>query len=589
MLKIHKDKTSGYRELLNVYPGYDRVIDFIRADNSAPYILGCMGTGFNAPSSPRPPKLPVDSYCQQTTQANCDASLIVLEELFKGNINFVSAKNGIVAKMLVPEDPADPESNKKEVKTVMWADGDDLEPDEKHRYHIKFDSEIPSENEPLRYAALVLYALRNETEYTVLKDRCEKLLNEYSASGEKQCNADDAFFFAIDIRYGVLENMLSLDIEECQKEAFDDYVRRQSSVFEYSSSEIMDDVDDINPAVLLNDIPIKKSASAIAPVELNAEDLKAGKYRLDYNWDPEIEKYIPALSEETDAYVLTKEFMLICRKLKFRLNRILMRLDEGKTGLEAICNDIINIDMFGPPGGGKTMAAKMLASYFGLPFYSITFSEKSETDEIEGGAGIDQDGKFQMMVPNLVKFVRSGGVILLDEVNAMTANLMMLLNALLERPYRLTQNGGFADDIERHPLCVILGAHNIGTAGTFEMNEAFATRFTTKVEVNPPTEDEMLQILSTRFPSEKACKWVYDIYREILEYCNGPKGAEDLNLVLTLRACFGALDLIEEGSDPKLAIECSMVNCIRSAAGGIHAEIADRVSNKVEEFRDLRI
>ena len=103
------------------------------------------------------------------------------------------------------------------------------------------------------------------------------------------------------------------------------------------------------------------SGSSASPSKEKGEDemehIRSGKYAIAYDWSDEQKQRIPAL-KSLDDFVPTAAFWKGSRKIKFRTDKILTRMDMGLSGLEALGKDAINFFMTGKPGTGKTTVAK---------------------------------------------------------------------------------------------------------------------------------------------------------------------------------------------------------------------------------------
>lgn len=149
---------------------------------------------------------------------------------------------------------------------------------------------------------------------------------------------------------------------------------------------------------------------------------------------------------------------------------------------------LLNVMMKGPAGSGKTTIAKSIGKALERKATVISCSAGMSEAQLFGrllplGAG----GAFKYVESPFVKAYRTGGVILLDEVDGADSNLMLALNAAVD-------NGGIeiearaANELDtlvtRHPETIILaGANTFGTGpdtvyvGRNALDGAFLNRF----------------------------------------------------------------------------------------------------------------
>lgn len=111
--------------------------------------------------------------------------------------------------------------------------------------------------------------------------------------------------------------------------------------------------------------------------------------------------------------------------------------------------------LVGPAGSGKTSAAKSVADALTLPFYATSVGPQTSQSQLLGY--YDANGSY--VTTQLRQAYEHGGVFLLDEVDAGSAAVLVVINALLANGH-----AAFPDRVvERHPDFVLLaGANTIG-------------------------------------------------------------------------------------------------------------------------------
>lgn len=299
------------------------------------------------------------------------------------------------------------------------------------------------------------------------------------------------------------------------------------------------------------DVYVKSESSSSSSKTDVFEEYKSGEKRLPYSFDCD-DKDIVSLSFLED-FVPTKTFYNLAKKIEFRLNKVAERMAEGKTGLDAIKKDFINIRLAGSPGTGKTYVAQALSAALGLPFYSINIQKNTEEEEFEGKTRA-VDGAFNFVTTDFLKGYENGGIIVLEEANLADPGLIMgALGQAIEPPFYIKKNG--YETIHRHPMTIIIVTQNIGTNGSKPLNQAFENRLYQNYLLTDPTKEEVVDFLEVSGQKRKVCEWVYNAYSKIKNLlCSNEIAAEDSAMCLSVRSCFGALQEIEEGIEAHDAV-----------------------------------
>lgn len=135
----------------------------------------------------------------------------------------------------------------------------------------------------------------------------------------------------------------------------------------------------------------------------------------------------------------------------------------------------LNVWLAGPAGSGKTTGARMAAQALGLEY--AAHGAMGMVHELMGF--VDAGGRYHETA--FVRLYRSGGVCLLDEVDASDANVTLALNGALDNGAALLPTG---EMVQRHPDFVCIAAANTwGSGATAEyvgrnrLDGAFLQRF----------------------------------------------------------------------------------------------------------------
>lgn len=306
--------------------------------------------------------------------------------------------------------------------------------------------------------------------------------------------------------------------------------------------------------------------------------MKAGEYLLNYNWNEDFSSSIKSLSS-LDKFVPVPKFFRICQKIKFRMAKIQERLDAGMVGIDAIGNDVININLIGRPGTGKSTLGEALSAVFGMPVGVVKNSDDTDSDEYEGRTVII-DGKPSFTYTDFASIFENGGIILNEEVNLTPSGITMgALGQAVIAPYTLKVNG--YKNVQRHPLCIIINLFNVGTVASKTLSQPFIGRFPNTYLLDDPSEEDMINIMMSfgcKGVTKTICKKVYTAYTRTLKYLRGPEiNDEDIALAVSMRHCIAACQDIEEGCTLKEALEETIVGVIAA----YDLEVANSVRENV--------
>ncbi|XP_028795373.1 midasin [Neltuma alba] len=170
----------------------------------------------------------------------------------------------------------------------------------------------------------------------------------------------------------------------------------------------------------------------------------------------------------------------------------------------------------GPTSSGKTSLVRYLAALTGHEFVRINNHEHTDLQEYLGSYITDASGKLVFTEGVLVKAVRNGYWIVLDELNLAPSDVLEALNRLLDDNREL-----FVPElqvtIKAHPNFMLFATQNppILYAGRKMLSRAFRNRFI-EIHVGEIPDDELSVILEQRceIPQSYARKMV-EVMKEL--------------------------------------------------------------------------
>jgi midasin len=152
----------------------------------------------------------------------------------------------------------------------------------------------------------------------------------------------------------------------------------------------------------------------------------------------------------------------------------------------------------GPTSSGKTSLVRYLAAKTGHEFVRINNHEHTDLQEYLGSYVTDSHGKLQFQEGALVKAVREGHWIVLDELNLAPSDVLEALNRLLDDNRELFVPE-LQETIPAHPNFMLFATQNppMLYGGRKMLSRAFRNRFI-EVHVDEIPEDELVTILEQR-------------------------------------------------------------------------------------------
>jgi hypothetical protein len=421
---------------------------------------------------------------------------------------------------------------------------------------------------------LVLFSLRNDGEVEEMKIAFDNARETLSSSCDDKDKSKSILYFCDTFYYAIAKPLSQTEIFIVENAL--DLVTVQKSVDngDYSPMSVFSTfrVPNLTGVTMEN---ISHGWTRPSNEEFLSM-IKENQCDVPFEWNESQVIRIPA-KESLENFTPSETFYSLVAKIKYRTDKVIQRLNAGITGVEAIGKDYINSFITGNPGTGKTTLAYALGAATNMPVYTVAITKNTEEDTFSGMNKV-VDGSLQFVSTDFLEAYTNGGIILLEEINLADPSVIMgALGQAVEFPFVLMKDG--YQPVHRHPLCVIIGTMNVGTAGSRSVNEALASRFRQSYMLNDPTKEDFLKILMNSSGAKKSvAEWVYNAYIKIHEYLKNPSvNAEDICLNITLRSCIGAIDNISEGENAKQAI----INTLVGKVSEVSRELADNIKEDV--------
>ena len=193
----------------------------------------------------------------------------------------------------------------------------------------------------------------------------------------------------------------------------------------------------------------------------------------------------------------------------------------------------------GPTSSGKTSMVEHLAKVSGHHFIRINNHEHTDLQEYLGLYASDESGKLSYKEGILVRALREGHWIVLDELNLAPTDVLEALNRLLDDNRELLVPES-QEIVKPHPNFMLFATQNPagGYGGRKRLSRAFRNRFL-EIHFEDIPEDELEVILTERTKiAPSFCKAIVSVYKRLALLRQSTRLFEQRNSFVTLRDLF---------------------------------------------------
>ncbi len=216
--------------------------------------------------------------------------------------------------------------------------------------------------------------------------------------------------------------------------------------------------------------------------------------------------------------------------------------------------------IIGPKGTGKTTLVRRFASELKKELYSVNFSLRTRESHLIGSKTLEK-GQISFVEGILVKSMRHGGLLYLDELNAAEADVLLRLDEALDDRRQIILKEADGQIINaHHDWSVIATINPLSHVGTKELPPQILSRFPIRLRLEYPPEEIELEIVQ-RHTTVDISK-INEIKRAIKLAKNLREAAavEELYYSPSLRESIAFAKLLNAGSNAKQAAEIVYAN-----------------------------
>src|ERR687885_2046687 len=152
--------------------------------------------------------------------------------------------------------------------------------------------------------------------------------------------------------------------------------------------------------------------------------------------------------------------------------------------------------IIGPKGTGKTTLVRKFASGMKKDLDSVNFSLRTRESHLVGSRTLDK-GEISFVEGVLVKSMRSGTILYLDELNAAEADVLLRLDEALDDRRQLVLKEAEGQTVNAATDWFVIATINpLSHVGTKELPPQLLSRFPVRMRLDYPPEDIELDIVS---------------------------------------------------------------------------------------------
>ena len=209
--------------------------------------------------------------------------------------------------------------------------------------------------------------------------------------------------------------------------------------------------------------------------------------------------------------------------------------------------------VIGPKGTGKTTLVREFANRQSMKLASINFSLRTRESHLVGSKSLSE-GNVQFDEGILIKSMKEGNMLYLDEINAAEADVLLRLDEALDdrRQVILKESDGKMITAKKSWF-VIATINPLNHVGTKELPPQLLSRFPIRLRMDYPPEEKELEIVKNHVPQidDKLLKKGIKLANTLRQAAS----VEELYYSPSLRETIAYAKLIDGKMSPKKAAE----------------------------------
>ena len=233
--------------------------------------------------------------------------------------------------------------------------------------------------------------------------------------------------------------------------------------------------------------------------------------------------------------------------------------------------------IIGPKGTGKTSLVRDFARSKGAKLESINFSLRTRESHLVGTKTLT-DGTVSFDEGILIKSMREGTMLYLDEINSAEADVLLRLDEALDDRRQIALKESTGEVVKaKEGWFVIATINPLTHSGTKELPPQLLSRFPVRISMEYPTEDIELEIVKEYVSSDFESELIQGI--KLANTLRQAAAVEELFYSPSLRETIAFGKLLDKGSTAKEAATIVFGNAYTQWGNIEHQKVKDIITS----------